>query len=70
MNLNLDRDAARRARLLAGLTQSALAARVGVHPITVTRWESGAIRPRPDMIRRLAAALGLTVADIATVNNQ
>ena len=38
----------RRLRARLGLTQTALAARVSVHPITVSRWERDRVRiPAP-----------------------
>jgi DNA-binding transcriptional regulator YiaG len=35
-------DELKRARTVLGLTQKRLAAKLGMHPITVARWESGA----------------------------
>lgn len=67
--LVLDRAALRKQRLLAGLTQTALAAKVGVHPISMTRYETGAINPRPGTVARLAKALGVDVADLAHVTD-
>ncbi len=46
-----------------------LAAKVGVHPITMVRYETGAMGVRPDKVARLAKALGCTVADIAHVES-
>lgn len=69
MRLVLDRDSLRSRRLLAGLTQVQLAAKVGVHPITMVRYETGAMSARPDKVARLAKALGCTVADIAHVES-
>ena len=69
MKLVLDRDNLRSRRLLAGLTQVQLAAKVGVHPITMVRYETGAIGIRPDKVARLAKALGCTILDIAHIEN-
>ena len=69
MKLVLDRDNLRSRRLLAGLTQVQLAAKVGVHPITMVRYETGAMAARPDKVARLAKALGCTDADIAHVES-
>ena len=50
-----------------GLTQAALAARVGVDKLRVSRWECGRARPGPDALERLrrlrrrAAASGLVI---------
>jgi DNA-binding transcriptional regulator YiaG len=37
---------ARAIRLAADVTQVRIAAELGVHPVTVARWEAGAHRPR------------------------
>lgn len=41
------------------LTQTELAARVGVHQAAIARMESGRVMPRLDTAQRIAAALGL-----------
>lgn len=48
-------------RLQRGLTQKQLAARLGVSPSTVGMYEQGRRQPGPDMLRKLAAALGTDV---------
>ncbi len=48
-------------RTLAGLTQSDLAAQLGVSRMTVAQWESGLMPIAPRHHERLAAALGITV---------
>ena len=55
----------REARLAAGLTAQALAARAGVATATVLRIEREDGRPLPHTARRLAAALGLPPGEIA-----
>jgi DNA-binding transcriptional regulator YiaG len=45
-----------RIRKRLGLTQPALAARVGVHPMTVSKWERGA-QPIPEPVARLVMLL-------------
>lgn len=52
------------ARNRAGLTQVALASLVGVHPITVARWETGERAPDIDTLKTLAAALGVQPGDL------
>ena len=47
------------ARKKAGLTQVSLAHLIGVHPVTVARWETGERSPDLDTVQRLAAALGV-----------
>jgi predicted transcriptional regulator len=44
-----------------GLSQRALAAKVGIDPSMVARWEAGRNLPRLPELRRLAEALGLSV---------
>lgn len=61
--------AVRRARLAArrealGLTQEALAERLGVELSTVGRWERGAQLPQPPMRLRLAAVLGVSIDEL------
>jgi transcriptional regulator with XRE-family HTH domain len=40
-------------RIAAGLTRQQLAARLGVHPETVAKWERGKTRPITESIDRL-----------------
>ena len=67
MLLVLDTNEVKSRRLMAGLTQVQLAAKVGVHPITMVRYETGAINPRPSTVSRLARALGCDIPDIASI---
>jgi transcriptional regulator with XRE-family HTH domain len=48
---------ARAIRLEAGISQAALARALGVHPVTVTRWELGTRRPRGETLAAYVAAL-------------
>ena len=48
------------ARREAGLTQTQLAAAVGVREDTVASWEAGRRQPRVVHVRALARALGIT----------
>lgn len=52
-------------RLLTGLTQEELADRAQVSPRTVRNVEAAAVLPRPDTLRRLAAALGATDLEVS-----
>ena len=64
-----------RARRRAGLTQARLARLLGVHPITVSKWERGVLRPnarQAAILRALgrsaragAGPAGAAVADVA-----
>jgi molybdopterin-binding protein len=45
-------------RLAAGLTQSRLAALVGVHPMTVSKWERGVLAPNAHQRAILGALAG------------
>jgi transcriptional regulator with XRE-family HTH domain len=52
----------RTARLSAGLTLREVAAAIGVAPTTVLRWERARLPgPRPEMVARHAAAVGMRV---------
>jgi len=51
----------RRARESAGLTQRALATRLGVPQPSVARIESGAVVPRVDTLERLLSVCGATL---------
>ena len=58
-------DAIKRARLRAGLTQHALAARAGTSQATISAYESGRKRPSLETLDRVLAATGarLTVVN-------
>lgn len=49
----------RRARAASGLTQAAVAARIGIHMRTLRRWENGEGDPPAGMLFRWAAVVGL-----------
>jgi DNA-binding transcriptional regulator YdaS (Cro superfamily) len=40
------------------MTRAQFAARLGVHPVTVSKWCSGAMRPAWSAIERIQAATG------------
>lgn len=50
-----------------GISPEELAALVGVGASTVMRWCTGRRCPTPEMLERVAAALGVTVVDIGLV---
>lgn len=55
----------KRLRTAAGLTQAQLAQQVGVESVTVSRWETGASRPRNMTLwRALAASLEVFVDEV------
>ncbi|MFD9791348.1 helix-turn-helix domain-containing protein [Streptomyces sp. NPDC059070] len=54
-------------RKTAGLTQEALAERLGVDRTTVVRWEAGVGSPQPWQRPRLAKALGVTAQELASL---
>ena len=54
----------RRLRQDRGLTQEALAARVGVERPAIALWETGARTPTTDKLPALAAALGCGIDDL------
>lgn len=43
------------------LTQTELAKRVGVKPATISRYENGENQPSPEMLSKIAVALGVDV---------
>ena len=52
-------------RAMLGLSTRALAARCGVDMATIVRLEQGAfVEPRPDTLRVVAEALGVSLADV------
>ena len=51
-----------------GLTQAALAARMGVTRSQVTLWETSGRNPSPTSLKRIAMALGVDVEWLATGN--
>ncbi|MGE5282805.1 MAG: helix-turn-helix domain-containing protein [Chloroflexota bacterium] len=55
----------RRLREERGLTQEAVAHKAGVHPTWVSRLESGKLNPSWGMVARVAAALNVSVSDLA-----
>ncbi|MFI1582995.1 helix-turn-helix domain-containing protein [Embleya sp. NPDC020630] len=50
------------ARRLAGWSKKELATKIDVTPAAVGQYEAGAIRPRPEQVRRLAEVLGMPTA--------
>lgn len=59
------REELRRLRELAGLSQRALAARIGVNEMTVLRWETGrTARIQHAKLVPLATALGVSLAEL------
>jgi transcriptional regulator with XRE-family HTH domain len=59
------RDALEKKRRESGFTHESLAARLGVAPKTVARWEAGTAIPRPGMRLALAEALGISLVAVA-----
>jgi transcriptional regulator with XRE-family HTH domain len=51
-------------RKARGLTQLALAERVGIHVVQLRRYESGGSQPTLDVIRHLAVALSVSADDL------
>lgn len=52
----------RHARLKAHLDQKTLADKVNIHPMTISRYETGEREPRVTDLQKIAAALGISVA--------
>jgi len=53
------------ARKDRGLTQQALADRVGIHVTQVRRYEAGTAQPTLDVLRNIAVALNITTDSLA-----
>lgn len=51
-------------RVLAKKTQAEAALEVGVSQVTVSKWESGKFKPSASARAKLAAAYGVSVAEI------
>lgn len=51
----------KRARKMRGLTQEDLAEMIGLKRAIVSKYESGAVSPSADMLRKMSEALGVTV---------
>jgi transcriptional regulator with XRE-family HTH domain len=58
-------DAIKRARLRAGLTQHALAARAGTSQATISAYESGRKQPSLETLDRVLAATGARLAVVS-----
>ena len=54
----------KRARLIAGLTQTEVAEKVGVSIVSVHKWENGETFPRVKRLQSVADALHTTVAEL------
>lgn len=54
-------------RSRAGLSQAALAGRVGLTTSTLSRIEGGQTNPKYGTVRKLAATLGVSLTELATL---
>lgn len=59
-----------RMREAAGLTQAALAGIVGVHPNTVSKWESDSQGLHGENLTAVAGALGVTVEELSGAQSE
>jgi transcriptional regulator with XRE-family HTH domain len=57
----------KRHRFALGLTQTALARKVGVSVAAVSNWESGQCLPTPAHFRKLARAFGIAPLELSRV---
>ena len=48
------------------MTQAELAERIGVHEMTVRRWEAGERTPDVDSLQKISGVLGVSVSDLLT----
>lgn len=54
------------ARNKAGLSQAAVAERLGIAPASVSQWETGKTMPKTDKLKEIAALYGCTVDELLT----
>lgn len=59
-----------RLRKAAGLTQSELAAKIGITNKAVSKWENGASKPTTMVMRKLAGVYGISVDELLTVREE
>lgn len=64
-----DPAALKKARVTAGLTQRSLAAKLGLHVISVRKWEQGICLPKADRLPQITAALGVSVNQLFGARN-
>ena len=62
--------ACRAIRLGAGVSQECLACEIGVHRVTVARWECGARKPRGRLLRRSVEVLEMLQRELAREDSQ
>lgn len=55
------------ARRAAGISQRELARLARLNADTVRRWETGDSSPQVDLLARVTAAIGISIADVVTV---
>lgn len=60
----IDPSRVRAARKAGGFTQASAAAALGVHEITVNRWENGKLAPPGEMLLRMAQLYAVTVEQL------
>ena len=58
----------RRIRTAKGLSQADLGAAVGLSPDRIQKYENGARKPKQDLLKRIAAALGVSVCALNDPN--
>jgi transcriptional regulator with XRE-family HTH domain len=51
-------------RVSVGLTQADLAEKARIHPVTLSKYETGRKKPGYANLHRIAAALGVSAADV------
>ena len=51
-------------RAKKGWSQAELARRTGMHPSTISRIETGQMRPYPSQVKKIASVLGIAEDDV------
>ena len=57
-------------RLMKSLSKKELANKVNVTPMTISNYESGNRKPEMDILKKIAAVLGVRIADFLVVRNE
>ena len=57
------------ARTKAGLSQAAVAEKIGISAPSVSQWETGKTKPASNKLREIAALYGCTVDELLTPDN-
>lgn len=57
-------------RKIAGLSQTALANKIGITPTQISKYERGAAEPKPETLKKISEALNVTIEDLLSNGNK